>query len=172
MSKPTKDIRDLITSLHSKSTALSKLLPVKLCGSTVLGLVNSGNSFYNAISLAVANKIGLSHFDCYSGPPVSTALVGSTFDIVRTVKNINFGLIDESGRQHSISSRLVIIRHLSCGLNNSLPFMVQNGLDQFHSQGILLWSGKNLQFPLYRYMSHTRNVGFLYLSFVLLSQET
>ena len=115
------EMRDLISSLHSKSTALNKLLPIKLCGSTVLGLVDSGNSFYNAISLAVANKIGLSDFDHYTGPPVGTTLVGSTLDIVGIVSNINFGLIDESGWQHLISSRLVIVRHLSCGLKILFP---------------------------------------------------
>ena len=74
MTQPNAKIRDLISSLHSKSTALNKLLPVKICGFTVLGLVDSGNSFYNAISLAVANKIGLSNFNHYTGPPVGTAL--------------------------------------------------------------------------------------------------
>ena len=158
MGKSNNKIRDLISSLHSKSTALNKLLPVKLCGSTVLGLVDSGNSFYNAISLAVANKIGLSNFDHYTGPPVGTALVGSTLDIVGIINNITLGLIDESGRQHSISSRLIIVRHLSCGLNISLPFMVENGISQLHPHGVLLWSNKNIRFPLYRNMSHARKV--------------
>ena len=158
MTRSDTKMRDLISSLHSKSTALNKLLPVKLCGSTVLGLVDSGNSFYNAISLAVANKIGLSDFDHYTGSPVGTALVGSTLDIVGIVNNITFGLIDESGQQHSISSRLVIVRHLSCGLNISLPFMVENGISQLHPYGVLLWSNKNIRFPLYRNMSHARKV--------------
>ena len=57
-----------------------------------------------------------------------------------------------------INARLDIVRHLSCGLNISLPFLVENGLDQFHSQGVLLWSSKRLQFPLYRNMSHAHQV--------------
>ena len=158
MTKSVKDVRELINSLNSKSTALNKLLPVKLCGSTVLGLVNSGNSFYNAISLAVTNKIGLTNFNHYTGPPIGTTLVGSTPDIVCIVNNINFGYIDESGRRLSISSRLVIVRHLSCGLNISLPFLVKNGLNQLHSQGILFWSHRNLRFSLYRNMSHARKM--------------
>ena len=51
-----------------------------------------------------------------------------------------------------------MVLHLSCGLNISLPFLVENGLDQLHSQGILLWSSKSLQFPLYGKMSHARQV--------------
>ena len=157
MTRSDAKMRDLISSLHSKSTALNKLLPVWLCGSTVIGLVDSGNSFYNAISLAVANKIGLSNFHHYTGPPVATALVGSTLDIVGII-NITLGHIDESGRQHSISSRLVIVRHLSCGLNISLQFMVQNGISQLHPNGVLLWSNKNIRFPLCRNMRHARKI--------------
>ena len=158
MTQPNAKIRDLISSLHSKSTALNKLLPVKICGFTVLGLVDSGNSFYNAISLAVANKIGLSNFNHYAGPPVGTALIGSTLDIVGIVDNITLGLTDESGRQHSISSRLVIVKQLSCGLNISLPFMVENGISQLHPHGVLLWSKNNIRFPLYRNKQHAHKV--------------
>ena len=145
MTKSVKEMKEVISSFNSKSTALNKLIPIKFCGSTVLGLMDSGNSFYNAISLAVANKIGLTNFDHYTGPPVGTALVGSTSDIVSIVSKIGFGLTNESGQHHSISSRLVIVRHLSYGLNISLPFLVKNGLDQLHSQGLLLWSHKCLQ---------------------------
>ena len=52
------DALDFINSVNNKSASLSKLLPVRLCNSTVLGLVDSGNSFYNAISSAVATRIG------------------------------------------------------------------------------------------------------------------
>ena len=121
MTKSVREMKELINSFQSKSTALNKLLPVKLCGSMVLGLVDSGNSFYNAISLSVATKIGLTHYDKYQGPPVGTALVGSTLDIVGIINKIGFGLTDESGQRHVINARLVIVRHLSCGLNISLP---------------------------------------------------
>ena len=158
MTKSVRKMKELINSFQSKSTALNKLLPVKLCGSMVLGLVNSGNSFYNAISLSVATKIGLTQYDKYQGPPVGTALVGSTLDIVSIINKIGFGLTDESGQCHVINARLVIVRHLSCGLNISLPFLVENGLDQLHSRGTLVWSSKQLQFPLYRNMSHARQL--------------
>ena len=151
-------MKELINSFQSKSTALNKLLPFKLCGSMVLGLVDSGNSFYNAISLSVATKIGLNQYDRYQGPPVGTALVGSTLDIVGIINKIGFGLTDESGQRHVINARLVIVRHLSCGLNISLPFLVENGLDQLHSRGTLVWSSRQLQFPLYRNMSHARQL--------------
>ena len=122
MTKSVREMKELLNSLQSKSTALNKLLPVKLCGSVVLGLVDSGNTFYNAISLSVAVKIGLNQYDEYEGPPVGTALVGSTLDIVGIANKVRFGLTDESGQRHVINSRLVIVRHLSCGLNISLPF--------------------------------------------------
>ena len=157
MTKSVRELKELISSFQSKSTALNKLLPVKLSGSVVLGLVDSSNSFYNAISLSVATKIGLSQYDKYFGPPVGTALVGSTLDIVGVINKIGFGLTDEFGR-HVINGRLVIVRQLSCGLNISLPFLVENGLDQLHSQGVLLWTSKHLQFPLFRNMSHARQV--------------
>ena len=75
----------------------------------VLGLVDSGNSFYNAISLALATKICLIYYQPYVGPPVGTALAGSTLDIVGVIKNITFILTDESGMHHLLSSRLVIV---------------------------------------------------------------
>ena len=55
-----------------------------------------------------------------------------------------------------MSSRLVIIKHLSCGLNISLPILVEDGLDQIHSQGILLKNPKSVRFPLYRNINHAR----------------
>ena len=41
-------------------------------------------------------------------------------------------------------------------LTFSLPFLVENGLDQLHSQGDLLWSKKQVQFPLYLWLAHAR----------------
>ena len=84
--------------------------------------------------------------------------MGSTLDIVGIVNKASFGLADESGQRHVITSRLVIVRHLSCGLNISLPFLVENRLVQLHSQGVLLWSSKRLRFPLYRNKSHARQL--------------
>ena len=82
MTSSVREMRELISSFNSKSATLNKLLPVKLCGSTVLGLVDGGNSFYNAISLAVATKIGSPTISPCDGPPVGTALAGSTLDII------------------------------------------------------------------------------------------
>ena len=110
MTKTVREMKELISSFQSKSTALNILLSVKLCGSIVLGWVDSGNSFYDAISLSVATKIGLDRYDKYQGPPIGTALVGSTLDIVgRIVNKIGFGLTNESGQRHVINSRLVIV---------------------------------------------------------------
>ena len=50
--------------------------------------------------------------------------------------------MDEMGKIHKLASHLVIVKHLSCGLNISLPFLVVNGLDQLHSEGILMWTSK------------------------------
>ena len=98
------------------------------------------------MSLAVATQIGLTYYQPYEGPPVRTAMAGSTMDIVRVIKSASFTLTDESSKRHVFFSRLVIVRHLSCGLKVSLPFLVENGLDQLHSQGILLWTKKQFQF--------------------------
>ena len=144
-----KEVRELVNSLNAKSASLSKLLPVSICNSTILVLVYSGNSFYNAMSLAVATKIGLTYYQPYEGPPVGTALAGSTLDIVGVIRHVSFSLTYESGKRHLLSSRLVIVPCLSCGLNISLPFLVENGLDQLHSQGVLSWTEKQVQFPLY-----------------------
>ena len=126
------EVRELVNSLNAKSASLNKLLPVRICKSTILGLVDSGNSFY-AMSLTIAKRISLTYYQPYEGPPVGTALAGSTLDIVGVIKNFTFALTDESRKCHLPSSRLVIVRHLSCVLNISLPFLVENGLNQLHS---------------------------------------
>ena len=152
----TKEAQDLISSCNTNSSTLNKLLPVGICGSVVMGLVDSGNSFYNAILLAVAKKIGLTYYQPYDGPPVCTASVGSSLDIVGLIHSITFSLTDESGKEYKLTSRLVIVKHLSCGLNISLPFLVEHGLDQLRSQGILLMTRKNVRFPLYQILNHAR----------------
>ena len=139
---PIKEVRELVNSLNAKSASLNKLLPIRICKSTIPGLVDSGNSFHNAISLAVGTNIGLTYYQPYERPPVGTALAGSTLDIVGVIKNTTFALTDEFGKRHLLSSRLV--RHLSRGLNISLPFLVENELDQFYSQGVLLWTKKQV----------------------------
>ena len=116
-----QDMRVFVNFLNAKSVSLSKLLPIRICNSTVLGLVDSGDSFYNTMSLAVATRIGLTYYQSYEGPPVGTALAGSTLDIVGVIKNTTFALIEESGKRHLFSSQLVIVKHLSCRLNISLP---------------------------------------------------
>ena len=146
----------LISSFNSKSVTLNKLLPVRISGYTILGLVDSGNSFHNAISLAVATKIGLTQYQSYNGPPVGTAQTGSNLNVVGIIKSANFHLTDEAGKIHKLASRLVVVKRLSCGLNISLPFLVDNGLDQLHSEGILFWTSRRIRFPLYRNMSHAR----------------
>ena len=72
--------------------SVSFLLTIRICNSTVLGLVDSGNSFYNAMSLAVATRIGLTYYQPNEGSPVGTALAGSTLDIVGVIKNTTFTL--------------------------------------------------------------------------------
>ena len=143
----TQEAQDLISSCNTASATLNKLLPVKICGSIIMGLVNSGNSFYNAVSSAVAKKISLTYYQPYDGPPVGTASVGSNLHIVGLIHCTTFSLIDESEKEHKLISRLVIVKHLSCGLNISLPFLVEHGLDQLHSKRILLTSQKNVTLP-------------------------
>ena len=148
--------QELISSFNSKSATLNKLLPIRISGYTILGLVDSGNSFYNAISLAVANKIGLTQYQSYHGPPVGTAQTGSHLTVVGIIKSTTLRLTDETGKIHKFASRLVVVKHLSCGLNISLPFLVDNGLDQIHSEGVLSWTPQKIRFPLYRNMTHAR----------------
>ena len=153
----TNPAQDLISSCQTNSATLNKLLPVKICRFVVMGLADSGNSFYNAILLAVAKRIGLTYYQSYNGPSVGTALVGSSLDIVGLIHSTTFSLTDESGKEHKLTSRLVIVKHLSCGLNISLPFLVEHGLDQLHSQGILLMTQKNVRFPPYLNLNHARH---------------
>ena len=112
---PSPDDRELISSFNSKSATLNKLLPIRISGYTILGLVDSGNSFYNAISLAVANKIGLTQYQAYHGPPVGTAQTGSHLTVVGIIKSTTLRLTDETGKIHKFASRLVVVKHLSCG---------------------------------------------------------
>ena len=150
------EVKDLISSCTSTSATLHKLLPVKICGHTVMALVDSGNSFYNALSLAVAKRINLYDYQPYKGSPVGTASVGSSLNIVGIIPSITFNITDDTGKEHALTSRLVIVKHLSCRLNLSLPFKVKHGLDQLHSQGILLKTQQNVCFPLYRNLKHVR----------------
>ena len=125
----TNEAKDLVSSCTLNSAKLDKLLPVKIGGTFVMALVDSGNSFYNALSLAVTKKIGLLQYEPYKGSPVGTASVGSSLNIVGVVPSIQLTLTDDTGKEHQLTSRLVVVRHLSCGLNLSLPFMVEHGLD-------------------------------------------
>ena len=156
ISSSTLEVKDLNSSCTTASANLHKLLPVKICGHTVMALVDSGNSFYNALSSSVAKRINLLEYQPYKGSPVGTASVGSSINIVVIIPSINFHIQDDTGKEHSLASRLVIVKHLSCRLNISLPFMVEHGLDQMHSQGILLKNPKNIRFPLYRNINHAR----------------
>ena len=150
------DIKELISSCRTISASLHKLLPVKLNGYTVMALVDSGNSFCNALSLSVAKRIHLLDYQPYTGSPVGTASVGSSINIVGIVPSFDLHVPDDTGKEHVMPSRLVIVKHLSCGLNISLPFMVEHGLDLIISQGILLKNPKNIRFPLYRNINHAR----------------
>ena len=155
-SSSDSEVEDLISSCTTASATLHKLLPVKIRGHTVMALVDSGNSFYNALSLAVAKRINLSQYQPYKGSPVGTASIGSNLDIVGIIPSIAFNLTDHTDKEHPLTSRHVIIKHLSCGLNSSLPFMVEHGLDQLHSQGIFAKTQKNVRFPLYQNINHAR----------------
>ena len=149
-------IKDLISSCNASSDNLHKLLPVKINEHTIMALVDSANSFYNVLSLSVAKQMNLRDYKPYTGSPVGTASIGSSIDIVGVIPSITFYLRDESGKEHGMSSRLVIVKHLSCGLNISLPFMVEHGLSQLHPQGVLFQESQNLRFPLYRNINHAR----------------
>ena len=152
----SNDIKDLISSCRTISASVHKLLPVKLKDRTVMALVDSGNSFCNALSQSVAKRIPITDYQPYTGSPVGTASVGSSIKIVGIVPSFNFRIQDDTGKEHVLPSRLVIVKHLSCGLNISLPFLVEHGLDLILSQGILLKNPKNLRFPLYRNINHAR----------------
>ena len=152
----SNDVKDLISSCRTVSASLYKLLPVKLNGRTVMALVDSGNSFCNALSLSVAKRIQLLDYQPYTGSPVGTASVGSSINIVGIFPSVNFHIQDDTGKEHVMPSRLVIVKHLSCGLNVSLPFLVEHGLDLILSQGILLKNPKDIRFPLYRNINHAR----------------
>ena len=135
-SSSSNDVKDLISSCRTISASLHKLLPVKLNERTVMALVDN--------------------YQPYTGSPVGTASVGSSINIVGIVPSFNFHIQDDTGKEHVLPSRLVIIKHLSCGLNISLPFLVEHGLDLILSQGILLKNPKNICFPLYWNINHAR----------------
>ena len=154
--KLSNDVKDLVSSCRTISASLYKLLPVKINERTIMALVDSGNSFCNALSLSVAKRIQLLNYQPYTGSPVGTASVGSSINIVGTFPSINFHILDETGKEHVMPSRLVIVKHLSCGLNVSLPFLVEHGLDLILSQGVLLKNPKDIRFPMYRNINHAR----------------
>ena len=77
---PSSDVKDLISSCRTVSASLYKLLPVKINERTIMALVDSGNSFCNALSLSVAKRIQLLNYQPYTGSPVGTASVGSSIN--------------------------------------------------------------------------------------------
>ena len=103
-SSSSTDIKDLISSCRTISASLYKLLPLKLNGHTVMALVDSGNSFCNALSLSVAKRIQLLDYQPYTGSPVGTASVGSSINIVGIVPSFNFHIQDDTGKEHVMPS--------------------------------------------------------------------
>ena len=138
INKISLDIKELISSCRTISAYLHKLLPVKLNGYTVMALIDSGNTFCNALTLSVAKIIQLLDYQPYTGSPVGTASVGSSINIVGVIPSCDLHVHDDTRKEHVMPSRLVLVKHLSCGLNISLPFLVEQGLDFIISQGIML----------------------------------
>ena len=125
-----------------------KYLPIRLGTTTVLALVDSGNSITNACSAAVAKRVGIwPKMRPYSGPQVGTAKKGQTLQILGIIPKVELRLLDSFGTEHRIYSKLTIVDKLSSGLNISGPFLHENAIDQRHSRGCL--QKGNIIFPLF-----------------------
>ena len=164
------EVLQFVRALQARSADYNKVIPVRLNGHEVLALVDSGNTFWNAISSAVARTIGLECKSKYKGPPIGTAKNGESLAIVGLTDTVPMTFVDETGTGHNFSTRLVVVNHLSNGLNISLPFLVDNHIDQIHSQGILHCVPKNARFPMYKDKKHAKNTTDLkYLSHSVIS---
>ena len=120
-----------------QASGLCKYLPVEIAGQLILGLVDSGNIFYNVISEKLAENLKLNKLSPYNGPPVGTAKAGERLKISGVAKKVKLILFDDNNHKHVIKSDLVVIPQLACGLNISLPFLVKNRLNQMHSENTL-----------------------------------
>ena len=138
----------------NRENKFCKYLPVHIQKHTVLALVDSGNGIGNAISAALAKFLKIRAKHKYTGPMVGTAKKGQTLDIVGIIPKFHFKLTDSSQRQHAFTSPLLIVKHLSCGLNFSGPWLRTSQINQLHTLNCLEYKG--IKFPLYESLSHAR----------------
>ena len=76
--------------MRLRSQQLCKYLPVEISGQLILGLVDSGNIFYNVISDTLANSLNLTNkLLPYEGPPVGTAKSGELLKIAGIAKQVD-----------------------------------------------------------------------------------
>lgn len=150
----------MINKVHpSKNTTryssrnFCKYLPVEIAGHLLLGLVDSGNIFYNVMSESLANNLKLK-IRKYNGPIVGTAKSGEFLDVTGIVKNVNLYVYDVNSSKYKLKSDFVIMPQLTCGINISLPFLIRNKLDQLHSEHALYFTKKRVKLPLFKGKEH------------------
>ena len=156
MSSPNKKMTHIVSvpSHVNKGNKFCKYLPVHTQKHVVLALVDSGNGIGNAISAALAKFLKIKAKRRYTGPMVGTAKKGQTLNIIGIIPKFHFKLTDSSQQQHSFTSPLLIVKHLSCGLNFSGPWLRASQINQLHTLDCL--EHKGIKFPLYESLSHAR----------------
>ena len=125
-----------------------KYLPIRIRTTTILALVDSGNSITNACSASMAKRLGLLNtMHPYNGPRVGTAKKGQLLHILGVIPEVELRLLDSLGREHWFRSQLTIVDKLSSGLNLSGPFLHEHAIDKnlrmisssFEGHGWVLW---------------------------------
>ena len=107
------------------------------------GMVDSGNTWRNAISEKFLEEMGLSLEDVQPLPGVSsvkTAGKGQSLEVLGELKSpvrIQLG-----GHRRTFKDKPAVIRNLEMPLNISGPFLKHHGIDQCHSQDALKVDGK------------------------------
>ena len=119
-----------------KNRKLSPFLRCNLNGLPIFGLIDSGNTSYNAINEKVAQRLWGKDFMQQLNrvdQVISTAKQGEHLTVLGRVKN-NMQL--QIGPNVFMTKPLVI-RGLASAFNISLPFMCDNNIDQIHSKNVL-----------------------------------
>src|SRR5712671_2975038 len=129
------------------------LCPIKINGTPVFALIDSGNVVVNAISEKFAKELFGQDYMTHIQPlrnytHVGTAEKGAKMRVLGITKKtlpLRFG-----GVSMQFHTRPIVIQGLTTSINISGPFLAENGIDQLHSKGALRIKGKLVKLMTYR----------------------
>lgn len=114
-----------------------KYLPVQIENINCFCFIDSGNTLHNAISETFANQLKVNLIP-YKNDRAGTAKSGSKLNILGQVKReLKMTATSERGEKVTFKIQPLVIKHLSMDINLSGQFLMEKGIDQLHSRGVL-----------------------------------